>query len=160
MALFTKKEFTDFGVAIASVIKLAVGNHPGCLARELQKKEYPNRNFIPEGELEAALSQLYITNKNMFWEILRACPWNYGNNNWTNEPKVREKLSASVTRAGGDATAKKGEFWQNLLSILQPQSTTQNPTITETKPNTTGIIALVAVAIGLIVVFFIVFKKM
>jgi len=157
MALLTTNTLTDFGIAIAAVIKLIVGNNPGCIARELQKLQYPNKNFIPEAELEATLSSLYLTNKGMFWQVLQACPWNYGNNNWTNKPEVREKLSALVKT---DATAKGGQFWQNFLNILQPQSTQQNPTITETTPNTMGIIALVGVAIVLLVVFFVILKKM
>lgn len=157
MALFTTDKLTDFGIAIAAVIKLAIGNHAGCLARKLQELQYPNKNFIPESELESTLFSLYLTNKEMFWAVLRSCPWNYGNNNWTNSPKVREKLSALMKT---DTTAKGGDFWQNILNMLQPQSTITNPTITETTPNTTGIIALVAVAIILLVVFFIVLKKM
>lgn len=110
----------DYNIAILAVIKMIVENNAGCVARKLKDAGYETKNFIPSAELESVLFQLHMANPTVFFWVMRHCDWNYGNNNWTNEPKYRDQIIANVKIHTG-AEVDKSNWWSTTINYLQKQ---------------------------------------
>lgn len=111
----------DYNIAIVSVIKMIVDNNAGCVARKLKTVGYEPKNFIPASELESALLQLHTVNRKLFFEVMAQCEWNYGNNNWTNNPLYRDQIYKAVSKYSGKQVDKLN-WWKVTLDYLKQQS--------------------------------------
>lgn len=118
----------EYNKSVASIIKLIVANNPGGVAKALRQAGYETKDYIPVSELESALFQLHSANSNQFYEVLKTVSWNYGNNNWTNEPQYRDQISMLVadtaTTNGMDTQRGVADWFKTALDYLQEQSTT------------------------------------
>ena len=143
----------QYNQAVISVIELIVVNNAGGTARALKQAGYPIKDFIPESELKTALLQLHMSDRKKFFEVLNAIEWNYGNTNWTNDPKYRDKLINSLSKETGSPVAKGG-FWGSLINALGqalvPTPSPLPPPVEQKIPVASYII-LGLVVIGLIV---------
>lgn len=144
----------DYNKAVASVIKLIVANNAGKVAQGLRSAGYETKDFVPASELETALFQLHSANPNKFYEVLSGIQWNYGNNNWTNEPKYRDEIMKLVGEQSGSAVAK-GSWWEILLTLLQPQAPPPQPLPVSQGRGAGFWIGMSAIAIGIVVVIII-----
>lgn len=140
----------DYNKAVIAVTRMIVANNPGAVARALRQAGYPTQDRIPSGDMEAALLQIHAINPQKYYDTLKSVSWNYGNSNWTNEPKYRDEI---IKLIGNGAQVAKGEWFQMLLGMLMPQAPKAG-SITYTPPRGAGFyigMGLVAVAIiGLI----------
>ena len=120
----------EYNKSVASIIKLIVANNPGGVAKALRQAGYETKDYIPASELESALYQLHSANSNQFYEVLKTVSWNYGNNNWTNEPQYRDQISmlvADTATTNGNAMATTrgvADWFKTAVYYLQEQSTT------------------------------------
>lgn len=106
---------TDKNKAIALIIPLIVKNNAGQVAIALRDAGY-SKDFIPETELEAKLFQLYTANPDMFFEVMKNIPWNYGQAE-TNKPEIRDELIKLVTDHS-DKEISKDNWWPELIDLL------------------------------------------
>lgn len=111
----------DYNIAILSIIKMIVANNGGCISRKLKQYGYESKNFIPAPELESALFQLQAINPKLFFQVMKNCDWNFGNNNWTNEPKYRDQIITAVQTHTG-VQVDKNNWWNTTISYLQKQA--------------------------------------
>ena len=112
---------SDYNIAIMAVIKMIVDNNAGCVSRKLKEIGYEkSKNFVPASELEAALFQLHSANRVKFFEVMKKCEWNFGNNNWTNQDSNRTQILNAVSRYSG-RLVDKNNFWDITMDYLQKQ---------------------------------------
>lgn len=111
----------DYNIAVASIIKIIVANNAGCVARTLRQAGYPTMDKIPHSELEATLFTVHSVNKYLFYEIMKRCEWNMGNNNWTNDVTYRDQLMSAVQQHTGMAV-DKNNWWNSAINFLESQS--------------------------------------
>ena len=113
---------SDYNKAIFSFIKMIVDNNAGCVSRKLKEIGYDkSKNFIPTPELESALFQLHAANRDKFFEVMKKCEWNLGNNNWTNNDIYRNQILKIVSEYTGKPV-DKNNFWDISMDYLQNQS--------------------------------------
>ena len=111
----------DYNIAVLSVIKMIVENNAGCVARKLKQSGYETKSFIPNPELESALFQLHTANPKVFFQVMKECEWNNGNNNWTNESVYRKQILSAVEKHTG-LQVDKSNWWGTTIAYLQKQS--------------------------------------
>lgn len=109
----------DQSKAIVFIIPLIVKNNAGKVAIALKDAGY-SKDFIPDGELEARLFQLYISNPDNFFQLMRSIPWNLGQKD-TNLPETKDELIKLVT-ANTDTQISKDNWWPELITLLQKES--------------------------------------
>lgn len=109
----------DQNKAIALIIPLIVKNNAGKVAIALKDAGY-SKDFIPDGELEARLFQLYISNPDNFFQIMKSIPWNPGQKD-TNLPEIKDELIKMVI-ANTDVQISKDNWWPELINLLQKES--------------------------------------
>ena len=109
----------EYNAGIVAVIKMIVENNSGCVARKLRAVGYISKyDKIPTLELEAQLLKVYMGQEELFFDIMRQCEWNYGNNNWTNNPIIRDQILSAVeehTKTKVDKT----NWWPIAINHLQ-----------------------------------------
>lgn len=109
----------EYNTGIVAVIKMIVDNNSGCVARKLRAVGYVSKfDKIPTPVLESELLKLYMAEETLFFDIMRKCEWNYGNNNWTNNPIIRDQILSAVeehTKVKVDKT----NWWEIAINHLQ-----------------------------------------
>lgn len=105
----------DQNKAIALIIPLIVKNNAGKVALALRDAGY-SKDFIPVGDLEARMFQLYTANPDMFFEVMKDIPWNNGHAE-TNKPEIKDELIKLVA-ANSSSDISKDNWWPELLSQL------------------------------------------
>lgn len=145
----------DKNKAIALIIPLIVKNNAGKVAIALRDAGY-SKSFIPGPELEARLFQLYTANPDMFFEVIKTIPWNYGEAE-TNKPEIKDELIKLVSE-GSDIEISKDNWWQQLIVMLSPVNIEERqlPAITK---NYGVVILLVVAIIGISVALYYMFKS-
>lgn len=112
----TREEYNQL---VISVVELITANNAGGVARALKNAGYNSTDYISEPDLKVALLQLHATNPEKFYEVLQQVQWNFGKNNWTNDPQYRDPIVNSILReAPVDTSMEKGAFWGTILGIL------------------------------------------
>lgn len=111
----------QYNKGIATIVKTIVANNAGGVARALKEAGYETKNYIPASELESVLLQLSLANRDKFFEVLKAVPWNNGDVA-TNQPQVRETLMKLVDAQPGSPLARSGDWWDILLSLFTQQA--------------------------------------
>lgn len=149
---------TDQNKAIALIIPLIVKNNAGKVSRVLKDAGY-SKDFIPGPELEARLFQLYTANPDMFFDLMKTIPWNYGEIE-TNKPEIREELRKLVAESTGHPVSKE-TWWPELVSLLDPRNS-QRPapavkTSSEGVSNWMIFFSIIAI-IGIIIALYLIFK--
>lgn len=105
----------DQNKAIALIIPLIVKNNAGKVALALRDAGY-SKDFIPVGELEAKMFQLYTANPDLFFEVMKDIPWNNGEQE-TNKPEIKDQLIQLVA-ANSANEVSKDNWWPELLDML------------------------------------------
>lgn len=110
----------DYNTAIVATVTMIVENNAGCVARKLRAEGYPTRDRIPDSTLESTLFKLYLTVPDLFFKIMKACDWNQGNNNWTNNTQHRQQILSAVEKYT-QKQVDKTNFWNITMDYLQSQ---------------------------------------
>lgn len=100
---------------------MIIENNAGCVARKLKQAGYETKEYIPSSELESVLFQLHMADTKLFYDVMRKCEWNYGNNNWTNNVKVREQIISAVSSYTG-GNVDKDSWWNTTMDYLEKQT--------------------------------------
>lgn len=112
---------SDYNLAILAVTKMIVENNAGCVSRKLKEIGYDkSKGYVPASDLESALLQLHAANRHKFFEVMKKCEWNFGNNNWTNDDKYRTQILNAVSKHTG-RLVDKTNFWDITMNYLQTQ---------------------------------------
>lgn len=152
-------ELNDYGKSVAAAIKLIVANNPGATARALKQIGAETKDFVPNPQLEADLWTLHAANRERFYQVLNSIPWNYGNNNWTNDPKYRNAIINTVgAQSTTNAKINLSNIWQSVVGALQGQSS-QNTTTTTTGTDTQTVIVLSIISLAILGILFYVIKS-
>lgn len=153
---------SDQNKAIALIIPLIVKNNAGKVALALRDAGY-SKNYIPAPDLEARLFQLYTANPDMFFQVIKTIPWNYGEVE-TNRPEIREELIRLVSQNAGYEVSKEN-WWTELITLLdttEVSERTGNPiqaAMSSPKGISYGVIfLLILAALGLIIALYILFS--
>ncbi len=106
----------DQNKSVALIIPLIVTNNAGKVAIALRDAGYAKK-FIPPGELEAGLFQLYTANPDKFFEVMKTIPWNYGEKT-TNKPEIKDELIKLVVSnsRNADYEVDKETWWKELIA--------------------------------------------
>ena len=94
---------------IALIVPLIVKNNAFVGARAINLQGY-SKDFVPHGELEAKLFQMYLANPDLFFQVMNTIPWQYGEKETNNH---REQLIAFTGM--NDTPETKGQWWKQLL---------------------------------------------
>lgn len=107
----------DKNKSIALIVPTIVMNNAFGVARALKDAGY-GKSYIPEGELEAKLFQLYLANPDMFFQVMNTIPW-LESETRTNRPEIKQPL-VMLSRIQ-DTSATRGAWWKKLIQIIQEQ---------------------------------------
>ncbi len=145
----------DQNKSVALIIPLIVTNNAGKVAIALRDAGYAKK-FIPPGELEAGLFQLYTANPDKFFEVMKTIPWNYGEKT-TNKPEIKDELIKLVVSnsRNADYEVDKETWWKELIALLSPGVPALEEQRTESKKKNYGLIFLLATAAIALVIGFI-----
>lgn len=105
----------EYNKAIILVIHYIVKNNAYGVAKALKDEKYDTKNYIPAAELEMALLQLYIADKNRFFKVMKNITWNKGHVS-TNQ-FAKDKLM-QLTSIQSGASVTDDNWWQSLISSL------------------------------------------
>lgn len=103
--------------SIALIVPAIVMNNAFGSKRALEEAGY-SKSFIPDGEMEAKLFQLYLANPEKFFELLNSIPW-LENETQTNRPEIKQRLIALSGIQNTPAT--RGEWWKKIVQMIQTQ---------------------------------------
>lgn len=103
------------------MIAIITTNNAGCVARLLKQTEYPAMDKIPVSELESALFKIHSADAPLFYDIMKKCEWNKGNNNWTNDERIKNQLIEAVQKHTG-MLVDKLNWWSKTLEYLEQQN--------------------------------------
>lgn len=145
----------DQNKAIALIIPLIVKNNAGKVAIALRNAGY-SKDFIPAPDLEARMFQLYTANPDMFFEVMKDIPWNYGETE-TNKPEIKDELIKLVS-SNPDYEFSKETWWQELVAMLTPAVPVQRELPAPAK-NYGVVILLVAAIVGISIALYYLFKS-
>lgn len=143
----------QYNKAITLLIRLIVLNNAGGVSRILKQEGYETKNFIPPGELEAALLQLYMADSDKFFSLMKKIAWNYGDVE-TNKPEIRNELM-KLSGSDPDSQEDKLVWWMKTLDMLS-QPAIINSKITNKRKNyffTFGIIGAIIIILLVILIF-------
>lgn len=145
----------DQNKAIALIIPLIVKNNAGRVALALRNSGY-SKKFIPPEDLEARMFQLYTANPDMFFEVMKTIPWNYGETE-TNKPEIKDQLIKLVVDNTGYEVSKD-TWWPELIALLSRSVPVQEARLANPQPRNYGlgfllVLAIIGLILGLIYVF-------
>ncbi len=109
---------SDTNKNIALIVPTIVMNNAFGTARALKDAGY-SKDFIPDGELEAKMFQLYLANPTKFFEVLSSIPW-LESETKTNKPEIKQRL---IALSGIKDTAEnRGDWWKKLVTNIQTKA--------------------------------------
>lgn len=104
--------------SIVLIVPTIVMNNAFGTARALKDAGY-SKDYIPDGELEAKMFQLYLANPIKFFEVLNSIPW-LESETKTNKPEIKQRL---IALSGIKDTAEnRGDWWKQLVNNIKLQS--------------------------------------
>lgn len=109
----------DYNRTIAMLVHLIVMNNAYGVAKALKEEGYDTKNFIPAPELEAALLQLHMVNRDKFFKVIKNINWNRGHVN-TNNPEVIDNMIKLTQNISGSAVDQTN-WWPSLIKFVGSQ---------------------------------------
>lgn len=106
----------DYNKSIALLIHLIVINNAGTVARVLRQAGYPVKNYIPEAELETALLQLHIADRNKFFTVMKSIPWNDGHTATNDANMIKNVIQLTQMHAG--PMVNNTNWWPSLIDFV------------------------------------------
>lgn len=111
----------EYNKAILLIIHLIVRNNGIGVAQAIKNYGYDSKNYIPAGDLETALLQLYIADQSKFFDVMKNISWNSGHQA-TNTKQISGQLKKLISLYG--ISIDNSNWWQTLILLLkqnQPQ---------------------------------------
>lgn len=107
----------DYNKTIAMLVHLIVMNNAFGVAKALKDEGYDTKRFIPAPELEAALLQLNMVNRDKFLKVIQNIPWNPGHIN-TNQAAIINSMVA-LTKSKVGASVDNTNWWPSLIKFIE-----------------------------------------
>lgn len=106
----------DYNKSVALLIHLIVMNNAGMVARALRQAGYPVKNYIPGPELETALLQLNIADRNKFFRVMKSISWNDGHTATNNPEMIKNVIQLTQMHAG--SMVNNTNWWPSLIDYI------------------------------------------
>lgn len=101
--------------AIVCITHAIVLNNAFGAAQALRNAEYDKREFIPDCEIELRLLQLFLCERQKYFELMASIEWKAGEAR-TNKPEIKEQLMALTNIP--DTAESKGDWYKHILILL------------------------------------------
>lgn len=105
----------DYNKAIVLLIHVIVMNNAFGVARVLKNQGYDKKDYIPSGDIETALLQLYILDRDRFFRALRSIEWNPGHIA-TNQQQISGQLMKLAAQSGIEVN--NTNWWKILVGFI------------------------------------------